>query len=111
VELSGQDDVVAASGDGLADDLLRFALGVDVGGVDEVDVGVESAVDGADAVVVVGVAPGPNIIAPRQRLLTVTPVWPRMRYSIWIPVVVLAGRLLGWRAGGLPASASARRAF
>jgi hypothetical protein len=42
----------------LADDLLGFAGGVDVGGVDEVDAGVERAVDDADRVVVVGVAPG-----------------------------------------------------
>jgi hypothetical protein len=42
----------------LADDLLRLAGRVDVGGVDEVDAGVQGAVDDADGVVVVGVAPG-----------------------------------------------------
>ena len=42
----------------LADDLLGLAGGVDVGGVDEVDPGVERRVDDADRVVVVGVAPG-----------------------------------------------------
>jgi hypothetical protein len=57
-ELGGQDDVVAAAVEGLADDLLRLAGRVDVGGVDEVDPGVERAVDDADRVVVVGVAPG-----------------------------------------------------
>jgi hypothetical protein len=41
----------------LADDLLGLAGGVDVGAVDEVDAGLESAVDDADRVVVVGVAP------------------------------------------------------
>ena len=58
VELGGQDDVVAAALEGLADDLLGLALGVDVGGVDEVDAGVQRGVDDADGVVVVGVAPG-----------------------------------------------------
>ena len=56
-ELRGQHDVVAAALQGLADDLLRLAGGVDVGGVDEVDPGIQRAVDDADRVVVVGVAP------------------------------------------------------
>jgi hypothetical protein len=38
--------------------ILRLACGVDVGRVDEVDPGVERAVDDANGVVVVGVAPG-----------------------------------------------------
>ena len=43
-ELRRQHDVVAAAaGECLADDLLRLAGGVDVGGVDEVDAGVERA--------------------------------------------------------------------
>jgi hypothetical protein len=33
----GEHDVVAAALECLADDLLRFAMGVHVGGVDEVD--------------------------------------------------------------------------
>ncbi len=41
----------------LADDLLGLAARVDVGGVDEVDPGVERAVDDPDAVVVIWVAP------------------------------------------------------
>ena len=41
---------------GLADDVLRLA--VRVGGVDEVDSGVESAVDDPRAILVVGVAAG-----------------------------------------------------
>ena len=44
----------------LADDLLRLAARVDVGGVDEVDPRVERVVDDADRLVVVGVAPGPE---------------------------------------------------
>ena len=59
VELGGQHDVVApAAGEGLADDGLRLARGVDVGGVDEVDARVQRVVDDPDAVVVVGVAAG-----------------------------------------------------
>jgi hypothetical protein len=57
-ELGGQHDVVAAALERLADDLLRLAGRVDVGGVDEVDAGVQRGVDDADGVVVVGVAPG-----------------------------------------------------
>jgi len=53
-----QHHVVATVREGLADDLLRFAGRIDVGGVDEVDAGIQGAVDDADAVVVVGVAPG-----------------------------------------------------
>ena len=59
VDLRGEHDVVApAAGQRLADDLLGLAARVDVGGVDEVDAGVERAVDDADRLVVVGVAPG-----------------------------------------------------
>ena len=58
VELRGEDDVVApAAGERLADDLLGLALPVDVGGVDEVDPGVQRRVDDPDRLVVVGVAP------------------------------------------------------
>ena len=41
----------------LADDLLGLAVRVDVGGVDEVDPGVQRRVDDPDRLVVVGVAP------------------------------------------------------
>jgi hypothetical protein len=58
VEFRGEDDVVAAAGERLADDLLGLALRVDVGGVDEGDPGVQRGVDDADRLVVVGVAPG-----------------------------------------------------
>ena len=48
MELRGQDDVVAAAPESLADDLLRLALGVDVGSVDEGDAGVQRGVDDAN---------------------------------------------------------------
>src|SRR5690606_17615894 len=56
VELGGDHQVVAPAGDGLAQDLLGLAGRVDVGGVDEVDAGVEGGVDDGDRVVVVAVA-------------------------------------------------------
>src|SRR5207253_2380110 len=52
--LGGEDNVIAAALEGLADDLFRFAAGVGVGGVDEVDSSVQRAVDDADRIVVVG---------------------------------------------------------
>ena len=72
VDLGREDDVVApAAGERLADDLLRLAARVDVSGVDEVDPGVERAVDDPDALVVVRLLPqSPNIMAPRHSLLT-----------------------------------------
>ena len=57
-ELGGQHHLVAPALQRLADDLLRLAAGVHVGGVDEVDAAVEGGVDDLDAVVVVAVAPG-----------------------------------------------------
>jgi len=61
VDLGGEDDVVAPpAGQRLGHDLLGLPARVDVGGVDEVDPGVEGGVDDADAVVVVGVAPRPE---------------------------------------------------
>jgi hypothetical protein len=58
VHLGGEHHVLAAALEGLADDLLGLAGGVDVGGVDEVDPGVERGVDDADRLVVVGLTPG-----------------------------------------------------
>jgi hypothetical protein len=52
----GQHDVAAPAFQRLADDLLRLAAAIPVGGVDEVDAGVQGLVDDADAVVVVGIA-------------------------------------------------------
>ena len=68
VELGGQDDVVAAALQRLADDLLGLPAGVDVGGVDEVDAGVERGVDDADRLVVVRVAPGAEHHRPEAHL-------------------------------------------
>jgi hypothetical protein len=58
VELGREDDVVPPALECLADEGLRPALGVAVGGVDEVDAGVERAVDDADRVLLVAVADG-----------------------------------------------------
>ena len=75
VHLGREHDVVApAAGSALPDDLLGLAARVDVGGVDEVDARVERAVDDPDALVVVRLPQAPNIIAPRQSGLTLTPV-------------------------------------
>jgi len=58
VELGGEDHVVAPPfRQCLADDLLGLALPVDVGGVDEVDPGVERRVDDADRFLVIRVPP------------------------------------------------------
>ena len=58
VDLAGEHDAFALTcGERLANDLLGFAGGVDVGGVDEVDPGIERAVDDADALVVILGAP------------------------------------------------------
>jgi hypothetical protein len=52
----GPENSVAATFERLADDLLRLALRVPVGGVDEVDPGIKCPVNDPDRVVVVGVA-------------------------------------------------------
>ena len=52
VDLRGEEDALASSaGERLADDLLRLPARVDVGGVDEVDPGVERRVDDPDELV------------------------------------------------------------
>ena len=56
VHLGGQHDVVAPTLQRLADDLLRLAAAIPVGGVDEVDAEIQGLVDDADAVVVIGIA-------------------------------------------------------
>jgi hypothetical protein len=82
-ELRREHDVVAASGEGLADDDLGLALGVDVGGVDEVDPGVQRPVDGLDAFVVVLGAPlAEHHGAEAQLADTWTPVRPSGRSSM-----------------------------
>ena len=55
VHLGGQHDGVASTFQRLADDLLRLALAVSIGGIDEVDAGIQGLVDDAGAVVVIGV--------------------------------------------------------
>ena len=59
-DLGGEHDLLAPAAQRLADDLLRLAPAVAVGGVDEVDALVERAVHDAHAVVVIGVAPAPE---------------------------------------------------
>jgi hypothetical protein len=54
--LRGQHDVVAAAGDGLADHLFRLTAAVDVGGVDEVDPGLEGSINDAGHIVLGGAA-------------------------------------------------------
>ena len=83
VDLRGEDDVVAPpAGERLADDLLGLAARVDVGGVDEVDPGVERRwmirIESSWS----GLPQAPNIIAPRHSGLTFTPVRPRVRRSM-----------------------------
>ena len=55
-ELGGQLDLVAAAGDGLADELLVGERAVHVGGVEEGDAEVEGAVDGRDRLGLVAAA-------------------------------------------------------
>jgi len=56
IHLRGNHQFIASSGDGFAHDLLALATGVGIGGIDEVDPGIERLVDDADAFGVVGVA-------------------------------------------------------
>jgi len=59
MELRGEHHAVAApTGEGPADDLLRLPSRVDIGGVDEVDPGVQGPVDDAGPRLVVGLTPG-----------------------------------------------------
>ena len=81
VELGGQHHIVASTtGQGFAEDHFRLPTGAAVGGVDEGDASVEGLVDHLDGGVVVGIAQTPNIVAPRQSRLTVTPVLPKILY-------------------------------
>ena len=68
--LRREHDVVAAALERLADDLLGLAGGVDVGGVDEVDPGVQRGVDDADESSWSALPQAPNIIVPRQSFET-----------------------------------------
>ena len=82
VHLRGEDHLVAPALQRAADDLLGLAVGVHVGRVHEVDAAVDRRVDGGDAVVDVGVPHAPNIMVPRQCVLTFRPVPPSVRYSM-----------------------------
>jgi hypothetical protein len=56
VELCRKNHLVAHAAQQLADDLLRLAVGVHVGGVDEVDPGIQRGVDDPAALSTVAVA-------------------------------------------------------
>jgi hypothetical protein len=58
VRLGGQHHVVSSALERLADDLLGLTGGVHVGGVHEVDSGVQRTVDDGGRIVVIGVSPG-----------------------------------------------------
>jgi len=69
VHLGREHDVVApAAGQRLADDDLGLAFRVDIGGVDEVDPGVERTVDDPDALVVILRAPVTDHHGPEAEL-------------------------------------------
>ena len=53
VHLGGQHDISATTLERLADDLLRLSAAVSIGGVDEVDAGIQGLVDDTNAVVVI----------------------------------------------------------
>ena len=57
-ELGGEHHLVAAALDGTADEFLVDVRAVDLGGVDEGDAEIESAMDGANRFVVVGSGAG-----------------------------------------------------
>src|ERR1700722_17657703 len=73
MDLGSQDDVVTTAGQGLADNLLRFAGRVHVRGINEVDAGVQGAVDDPDRVRVIGVAPRPEHHGPETELAHLDP--------------------------------------
>ncbi len=66
-EFRGEDHVLTAALEGAADDLLRYAAGIDVRRVDEVDPGVERAVDDAHARVPVRIAHRPEHHRPEAQ--------------------------------------------
>ena len=62
--LGGNEDLVALSLDGLAENLFGQAVGVAVGDVEEVDAGIEAEVDHAPRFVHAGIAPrGEELVA------------------------------------------------
>ena len=67
-DLGGQDHPGAVHlGQGLPHDDLRLARRVHVGGVDEIDAGIEGPVDDPGRIGVIGVAPLPGTSWPRGR--------------------------------------------
>src|ERR1035437_6551695 len=68
MHLGGQNDLFPCGlCQGLSDDLLGLTRGVDVGGVDEVDAGIESPVNDADRLVMIGGSPGPEHHGPQAQ--------------------------------------------
>ncbi len=55
MHLGGEHDLVATAFQRLADDLLRLALAVSIGGVDEIDADIQRLVNDAGALVMIGV--------------------------------------------------------
>jgi len=69
VELGGEDHVIPpAAPERLADNLLGLALPIDIGGVKEVDPGIERSVDDPNRLVVIRVAPGAEHHRPEAEL-------------------------------------------
>ena len=114
-ELGGQHDLVAPALERLADDLLRLAAGVHVGGVDEVDAAVERGVDDLDAVVVVAVAPGAEHHRPEAVAADLDPGGTeRGAFHASDPTQIRRGRRRGatvarWRGRYGPAGAAGAR--
>jgi hypothetical protein len=66
VRLGGEHDVSRRPLSALPTISSDSPRAVAIGGVDEVDAGIQRLVDDADRIVVVGLPMPPNIIAPRQ---------------------------------------------
>ena len=56
MHLGGQHNILATALQCFADNLLRLAVAISIGGVDEVDPEIQRIVDHTDAVVVIGVS-------------------------------------------------------
>ena len=80
--LGGEQHALAAAFEHLADDLLRLALRVDVGGVHHVDAGLKAHVDEPPTSVAPTLANGPwppNVIVPSVSVDTLRPERPSGR--------------------------------
>ncbi len=60
MHLGGQHNTFAATLQRFADNLLRLAVAVSIGGVDEVDAEIQGLVDDTEAIVVIGVGDAPE---------------------------------------------------